>query len=133
MIVPSSTSYCVAKAALAQLTKLNALELAEDKVRVNCVQPGYVWTNILRNMSEEQRVALYTRFALKTTPLQRIGTTADVVNLILFLADSNKSSWITGQCMTVDGGTSMINGAYPNPGNPAAEAAALKVETTSKL
>lgn len=101
---PGVLSYCVSKAAVDQMTRCIALELAEHGVRCNAVNPGVVRTNLHRNggMSEEDYAAFVERSAT-THPLGRIGEPEDVAEMIAFLA-GDRSTWITGECIAVDGG-----------------------------
>ncbi len=101
---PNVLAYCVSKAAIDQLTRCSALELAPKGVRVNAVNPGVIVTNIHKRggMSE----AAYEKFLehSKTThPLGRVGTPEEVAELIFFLA-SEKAGWITGATYEIDGG-----------------------------
>jgi NAD(P)-dependent dehydrogenase (short-subunit alcohol dehydrogenase family) len=101
---PGVLAYCVSKAAIDQLTRCAALELAPKGVRVNAVNPGVVRTNLHLNsgMMPEAYEAFLER--CKTThPLGRVGTAEEVADLILFLA-SSKAGWITGATFAVDGG-----------------------------
>lgn len=101
---PGVLSYCVSKAAVDQMTRCIALELAEHGVRCNAVNPGVVRTNLHRNggMSEEDYAAFVERSAT-THPLGRIGEPEEVAEMIAFLA-GDRSKWITGECIAVDGG-----------------------------
>src|SRR6185503_11790115 len=99
-------AYCVSKAALDQLTRCAALELAAQGVRVNAVNPGVVVTQIHKRggMSEEQYDA-FLEHSKTTHPLGRVGQAREVAELILFLA-SERASWITGATYSIDGGRS---------------------------
>jgi len=100
--------YCVSKAALDQLTKCAALELAPKGIRVNCVNPGTVQTEVhIRGGMNENTYENYLEESKSTHPLGRIGTTEDVVNVIDFLS-SSKASWVTGQQYAVDGGRNLV-------------------------
>lgn len=101
---PGVLAYCVSKAGVDHLTRCAALELAPKGVRVNAVNPGVVVTNLHRRsgMSDDQYSAFLER-ARETHPLGRAGQTEDVVELILFLA-SERSGWMTGETIPVDGG-----------------------------
>lgn len=101
---PGVLGYCVSKAAIDQMTRCIALELAGDGVRCNAVNPGVVRTNLHRNggMAEADYAAFVERSA-QTHPLGRIGEPAEVAELIAFLA-SERAGWITGECMAIDGG-----------------------------
>jgi NAD(P)-dependent dehydrogenase (short-subunit alcohol dehydrogenase family) len=101
---PNVLAYCVSKAALDQLTRCAALELAPKGVRVNAVNPGVIVTNLHKNggMGAEA----YEKFLehSKTThPLGRPGTAQEVAELIAFLA-WDKAGWITGATYEIDGG-----------------------------
>ena len=101
---PGVLAYCVSKAAVDQLTRCSALELAPKGVRVNAVNPGVVVTNLHRNGGMDE--ASYARFlehSKETHPLGRAGSPEEVADLILFLA-SEKAGWITGVTYSVDGG-----------------------------
>ena len=101
---PNVLAYCVSKAGVDQLTRCAALELAAKGVRVNAVNPGVVRTHLhlTSGMTEDE----YRQFLEKsklTHPLGRVGEPEEVAELILFLA-SDKSSWITGETILIDGG-----------------------------
>jgi NAD(P)-dependent dehydrogenase (short-subunit alcohol dehydrogenase family) len=101
---PNVLSYCVSKAAIDQLTRCAALELAAKGVRVNAVNPGVVVTNLHRRggMKEDAYSAFLTR-ARETHPLGRPGDASEIADLIYFLA-SDQSGWITGETISIDGG-----------------------------
>lgn len=97
--------YCASKGAVIQMSKAAALDLARYGVRVNCVSPGAVDTELLRSArfanvpdQDEQVTALG-----RTLPLGRIGEPADIAQAAVFLA-SDESSWMTGANIVVDGG-----------------------------
>ena len=98
----NADAYSASKAALVVLTKCWALEYAKDKIRVNCVCPGVVDTDMTKPFlkSEKDR-----DFADNDHPLGRIGTPEEVAKSILFLA-SEDSAWTTGAILAVDGGQS---------------------------
>ena len=101
---PGVLAYCVSKAALDQLTRCAALELAVKGVRVNAVNPGVVVTEIHKRggMTEEQYDA-FLKHSKTTHPLGRVGKAAEIAELIFFLA-SERASWITGATYSIDGG-----------------------------
>lgn len=106
---PDFLPYCVAKAALDQLTKCAALELSSRGVRVNSVNPATIVTNFHRNLGmDEPTYAAYLERANATHPLGRPGTTDEVVEAILFLADENRASFLTGVLLPVDGGKTLM-------------------------
>lgn len=101
---PNILAYGVSKAAIDQMTRSAALELAAKGVRVNAVNPGVVVTNIHKRggMDAEAYKAFLER-SKETHPIGRVGTPQEVAELILFLA-SDKASWITGATYEIDGG-----------------------------
>src|SRR5688500_8378505 len=84
---PGVLAYCVSKAAVDQLTRCAALELAPKGIRVNAVNPGVVVTQIHRRggMSEDDYAA-FLEHSKTTHPLGRVGDAEEVADLILFLA-----------------------------------------------
>ncbi|MGE3466146.1 MAG: SDR family oxidoreductase [Pyrinomonadaceae bacterium] len=101
---PNVLAYCVSKAAIDQLTRCSALELAAKKVRVNAVNPGVVVTNIhKRGGMEDAAYDAFLEHSKTTHPIGRVGTPEEVADLICFLA-SDKASWITGATYEIDGG-----------------------------
>lgn len=101
---PGVIAYCVSKAALDQLTRCAALELAAKGVRVNAVNPGVVVTEIHKRggMSEEAYEA-FLEHSKTTHPLGRTGRPEEIASLVLYLA-SDDASWITGATYSIDGG-----------------------------
>jgi len=104
---PGVLAYSVSKAAIDQLTRCTALELAPKGVRVNAVNPGVVVTEAHRagGMAPEN----YSRFLehSKTThPLGRVAHPEEIAELVAFLA-SESASWITGATYAIDGGRSL--------------------------
>ena len=93
--------YSASKAAIIAFTKSLAKELGPSGISVNCVAPGIINTQMNKNLNEQE-----LEFLRQQTPLQRIGTPNDVANAIEFLA-SDKSDFITGQTIVVDGGFSI--------------------------
>lgn len=94
-------NYAASKAGLLGLTKSIARELASRNVLVNAVAPGFIETDMTRDLTEAQREALAGQI-----PLGRLGTGADVARTVLFLS-SDLSGYITGQVLVVDGGMVM--------------------------
>ena len=101
---PGVLAYCVSKAAVDQLTRCAALELAPKGVRVNAVNPGVVRTNLhLNSGMNEDAYAAFVERSKTTHPIGRIGEPEEIADLILFLA-SSKAAWITGGTYSIDGG-----------------------------
>ena len=92
------TVYSATKSAIAGLTKSLAMELAPSHIRVNCVAPGVIRTDMTETLGEETLRAL-----AEQTPLGRLGTPEDIAAAVAFFA-SEDASFITGQVLTADGG-----------------------------
>ncbi len=101
---PGVLAYCMSKAALDQFTKVTALELASQGVRVNSVNPGVIVTNLQKRggLDEEAYAKLLER-SKTTHALGRAGEPVEAANAIAFLA-SDASTFITGTNLPVDGG-----------------------------
>jgi NAD(P)-dependent dehydrogenase (short-subunit alcohol dehydrogenase family) len=104
--------YNASKAAVISMTNSLALAHAADGIRVNCVCPGFVETDMWTSVAREQGKILgmspeeFTRRRLAQVPLGRMERPEDVANVIGFLA-SSKSGYMTGQALSVDGGLVM--------------------------
>lgn len=102
------SAYAASKGALCALTRAAALELGSSGIRVNAVLPGAVDTPMLRaglrdRMGGTTEAEAYAALASRT-PLRRIADPAEIAQVILFLADGERSSYVTGQMVVVDGG-----------------------------
>jgi glucose 1-dehydrogenase len=101
-------AYAASKGALVALSRAAALELGPAGIRVNAVLPGAVDTAMLRgnvaarggDAGGEERLAELAR----RTPLGRVGRPEEIASAILFLADGERSGYVTGQMLVVDGG-----------------------------
>ena len=91
-------TYSAAKAGLIGFTKALSKELAPAGVRVNCIAPGAIDTNMLNDFSDDERLSL-----CREIPLGRIGNTEDVAHAVTFLV-SDRASYITGETLSVNGG-----------------------------
>ena len=101
---PNVLAYCVSKAAIDQLTRCSALELAPKGIRVNAVNPGVVITALhKRGGMAEEDYGNFLEHSKKTHPIGRVGEPREVAELIYYLA-SEKASWITGATYEIDGG-----------------------------
>ncbi len=101
---PGVLAYCVSKAALDQLTRCAALEMASKGVRVNAVNPGVVVTNLHRaSVMDETAYAAFLEHSKTTHPIGRVGQPEEVAELIFYLA-SPHAGWITGATYSIDGG-----------------------------
>jgi NAD(P)-dependent dehydrogenase (short-subunit alcohol dehydrogenase family) len=101
---PNLLVYCISKAALDQLTRCAALDLAPKGIRVNAVNPGVVVSDLHRRsgMTEESYSA-FLEHSKQTHPLGRTGAPEEIADLIAYLA-SDRASWITGETISIDGG-----------------------------
>ena len=91
-------NYSASKAGVIGFTKSMAKELASRGIRVNAVAPGFIQTDMTDVLKEETKTAM-----LKMIPLNTMGSPRDIANLVGFLA-SEKSDYITGQVIKIDGG-----------------------------
>lgn len=94
----SLVHYSASKAGIVGFTRSAALELAQYKIRMNAIAPGPIETPGIKVLGEET-----LKQTIQTVPLKRMGQPRDVANLVVFLA-SDDSSFITGQCIVIDGG-----------------------------
>ncbi len=101
---PGQTNYAAAKAGLIGMTKSLAKELGRNRIRVNCVAPGFIETDMLNAMRANPTASQWLDFAVSDMiPLHRIGAPKEVAELVHFLV-SPLSSYITGQVIEIDGG-----------------------------
>lgn len=98
--------YSVSKAAILGVTRNEALKLAEHNIRVNSVSPGWIWSDPIRDMTNDDR-ALVDRVGANMHLSGRIGDPEEVAAAVLFLA-SDSASFITGTDLAVDGGYTAI-------------------------
>ncbi len=104
---PNAGAYTSAKGALLQLTRTLALELADRRIRANCVCPGAIDTPLTQELFDaaptgEQAEALRAYYE-GGSAFNRLGTAREVANCVLFLA-SDEASFVTGTALMVDGG-----------------------------
>lgn len=108
--------YPVSKAAILQLTRNQALDLAPDGIRVNAVSPGWTWSNIMKQLSGDDRKKT-DRVAAPFHLLRRTGDPSEVGETIAFLL-SDAASFITGTDIRVDGGYTAIGPERVDPAIP---------------
>ncbi|MBM3437327.1 MAG: SDR family oxidoreductase, partial [Bacteroidetes bacterium] len=93
--LPGQTNYSAAKAGVIGATKSLAQEVGKKNITVNAVSPGYIRTEMTKDLDEDQ--------LKKLVPLNRFGTPEEVANVVDFLA-SDKASYISGAIIPVNGG-----------------------------
>jgi len=98
---PNRAPYATSKAGVIMLTRELAIEWAKHNINVNAIAPGFILTDMLRGRINEG--AINGEAILKRVPMGRFGLVEDIAPSVLFLA-TEESSYITGQCITVDGG-----------------------------
>ena len=98
---PGQTNYAAAKAGIIGFSKSLAREIGSRHVTVNTVAPGFIDTDMTRDLPEEQRSALISQI-----PLNKLGDPQDIANAVAFLA-SAEAAYITGETINVNGGMHM--------------------------
>ena len=98
---PGQTNYSAAKAGMLGFTKSLAREIGSRNITVNAVAPGFIDTDMTRELADEQREALINQI-----PLNRLGDPMDIANTVAFLAGPD-SGYITGETLHVNGGMYM--------------------------
>jgi NAD(P)-dependent dehydrogenase (short-subunit alcohol dehydrogenase family) len=104
--------YSIAKAAIIHMTKVTAAQLAEARIRVNCICPGLIATNIfaqglgMPSQLAETRLGAIAEAASQSQPIQRGGLPRDIAEGVLFFA-SDGADWVTGQSLAIDGGLTL--------------------------
>ncbi len=102
-VMKYNTAYCATKAAVIQLTKALVGELADEKIRINCILPGFFPTEMTAFMlrTEEGKKAMVAGI-----PLGFLSETSDMEGLILYLSSNKASRYVSGAAFTIDGGAS---------------------------
>jgi glucose 1-dehydrogenase len=110
LTIPSIASYNASKGAINQLTRVMALSMADQGVRVNAVAPGTIATELAKNAvltSDEAKARIMMR-----TPMKRLGEPEEIADVVAFLL-SDASSYVTGEIVVVDGGRMTLNYTVP--------------------
>jgi len=102
---PTAMPYAASKAGVISVTKSLATAVAQQNIRVNAVCPGFVDAGITKGLLKDN--PQYVDDLLKQTPMRRMCQPEEVASVVVFLA-SEKSSYITGQSLSIDGGTVML-------------------------
>jgi NAD(P)-dependent dehydrogenase (short-subunit alcohol dehydrogenase family) len=106
LAIPTIASYNVSKGGINQLTRVMALALSDQGVRVNAVAPGTIATELAAKAvltSDEAKARILSR-----TPMRRLGEPSEIADTVAFLA-SDAASYITGEIIVVDGGRMALN------------------------
>ena len=106
LAIPSIASYNASKGGVNQLTRVMALALADQGIRVNAVAPGTIATELARQAVLTSDEAL--RRIISRTPLRRLGEPREVADVVAFLL-SDAASYMTGEIVTIDGGRMALN------------------------
>ena len=106
MAIPSIASYNVSKGGVNQLTRVMALALADQHIRVNAVAPGTIATELARNAVLGSAEA--TQRIMSRTPMKRLGEPGEIADVCAFLL-SSAASYMTGEIVYVDGGRMTLN------------------------
>lgn len=109
LAIPEITPYIVSKGGINQLTKVMALNLANENIRVNAVGPGSIATEMLKVAMADEKAR---KTVLSRTPLGRAGEPSEIAAVVRFLA-SPEASYITGQTIYADGGRMGLNYVVP--------------------
>ncbi len=100
---PNDTVYGICKAGIVRLTESMAYELGPSSIRVNAIAPGYIDSRVPEPGGPPIGKPGYAESVEPWTPLRRIGVPEDIAEVALFLL-SDRAAFVTGQCLTVDGG-----------------------------
>jgi NAD(P)-dependent dehydrogenase (short-subunit alcohol dehydrogenase family) len=110
LTIPTIASYNMSKGGINQLTRVMALSLAGQGIRVNAVAPGTIATELAAKAvltSEEAKARIMMR-----TPMKRLGEPWEVADVVAWLA-SDASTYVTGEIVVVDGGRMTLNYTVP--------------------
>lgn len=99
---PGRGPYCVSKAALISLTKIQAVEWAAESIRVNAIAPGYIMNETTQALADSGSFS--TDAICRRTPLGRFGSEQEVAEGICFLLDPARAGYVTGHVLEVNGG-----------------------------
>jgi 3-oxoacyl-[acyl-carrier protein] reductase len=100
-------AYATAKAAQIAFTRQMAFEVGKHGVTVNCIAPGFILSNPSTQKQWESYGAEGQQKIIDAIAVRRLGLPSDIANAVKFFASEN-SSWITGQCLSVDGGHTLF-------------------------
>ncbi len=106
--MPSNAAYCASKGGLRMLTRTIAVELAKDKITVNNIGPGAVYTPIDADIEAKPEIE---KLLMGEIPLNRWGTPEEIAGLAVYLA-SDEAAYVTGSTFFIDGGMLRQAGSY---------------------
>ncbi len=109
---PATLGYCTSKAAVDHMTRVMAIEWARYGIRVNCVAPGYIESDMIEGLEADGKLTAID--LIKRTPQRRLGSNADIAKAVRFVA-SEDAGFMTGEIMVIDGGWSAF-GYYQTRG-----------------
>ena len=109
---PATLGYCTSKAAVDHMTRVMAIEWARYGIRVNCVAPGYIESDMIEGLEADGKLTAID--LIKRTPQRRLGSNADIAKAVRFVA-SEDAGFMTGEVMVIDGGWSAF-GYYQTRG-----------------
>ncbi len=98
--LPGAVAYCSAKGGVEQLTRASSLDLASYKIRVNAVAPGFIETEMTKDVLKDKS---FGKMVKSNTPLAHVGDVKDIAKAVVYLA-SDESGYVTGETLHVDGG-----------------------------
>ncbi|MFP4140973.1 MAG: SDR family NAD(P)-dependent oxidoreductase [Planctomycetota bacterium] len=102
---PDVPPYHASKGAVREMSKVDALLYADDKIRVNSVHPGFVWTPLVEDLAERKDMSVdeFVETTAAKHPLGRMGEPDDIAWGVVYLA-SDEARWLTGSELVIDGG-----------------------------
>ena len=100
-------AYATAKAAQIAFTRQMAFELGQHGITVNCIAPGFILSNPSSTKQWESYGAVGQQKIIDAIAVRRLGEPTDIANAVKFFT-ADESSWVTGQCLSVDGGHSLF-------------------------
>ncbi|MCB1746195.1 MAG: glucose 1-dehydrogenase [Gammaproteobacteria bacterium] len=98
---PATLGYCTSKAAVDHMTRVLAIEWARYGIRVNCIAPGYVDTDMIEGLEQDGKLAAAD--LVRRTPQRRLGTADEIAHAVRFVA-SRDAAFMTGETLVIDGG-----------------------------
>ena len=96
--------YSATKAAIIALTRSDAIDYSEHKIRINCVCPGLIDTPMTAAMGDDPAAM---QWVVDSTPLKRLGQASEIADCCVFLC-STRASWVQGQSLIADGGIVLL-------------------------